>query len=166
MDLQTDRLSQMIARLSTQRACLDFARSTIATLPGPVLEIGLGKGRTFDYLKSLFPDREIFAFDRSVHCPDAVRPDPDHLVLGDFRTTLRQQAERLGRTAALAHADIGSANRVRDDELSRTVTPLIGALVKSRGLVVTDRAMRDPRWEVVPLPPGAGEWPYFIYRMP
>lgn len=165
MPAARDRLSQMIARLSTQRACLSFARSVLENVPGVVLEIGLGKGRTFDYLRSLFPDREIYAFDRSVHCPDDVRPDPEHLILGEFRTTLRQQGSRMGRVAALAHADIGSSDADRDAALCRDVAPLIGALVRNGGMVICDREMPAPAWEIIPRPTGAGDWPYFIYRL-
>ncbi|MYG53434.1 MAG: hypothetical protein F4204_14125, partial [Rhodospirillaceae bacterium] len=39
------RLERMIARLATQRAVLDWAAERVSGIDGPVLEIGLGKGR-------------------------------------------------------------------------------------------------------------------------
>ncbi|HTY69417.1 MAG TPA: class I SAM-dependent methyltransferase, partial [Alphaproteobacteria bacterium] len=36
------RLDSFIRRLQAQRACLDWAIQAIRSLPGPVLEIGLG----------------------------------------------------------------------------------------------------------------------------
>lgn len=163
--MSQDLLSRMIARLRAQRACLRFAGSAIAELPGPILEIGLGKGRTYDFLRTQFPDRKIFAFDRSVHCADEVRPDADHLVLGEFLVTLRAHAARMGRSAALAHADIGSGDAERDAELAAAIAPLIHGLVRDQALVLTDRSMSMPEWVSQPLPPDAGDWPYYIYRV-
>lgn len=158
-----DRLSLMIARLQTQRACLDFAAAEIASLPGPVLEVGLGKARTYDRLRTLFPDREIFAFDREIHCPPELVPADEHMFLGDFSATLAAAA-RLGRTAALAHADFGTSNRARDAALAVSLAPLLAAIVRPGGLVLTDREMEAADWQSLPLPPDAAGWPYFIYR--
>ncbi len=160
-----DRLSLMIARLTTQRACLDFAAAEIAGLPGPVLEVGLGKARTYDRLRTLFPGREIFAFDRDIHCPPDLAPTGEHMFLGDFTATLPAAAARLGRTAALAHADFGTSDRARDAALALSLPPLLAALVRPGGLVLTDREMQEADWQDLPLPPGAAGWPYFIYRV-
>lgn len=163
--MSQDRLSRMIARLSAQRACLRFAGGAVDDLAGDILEIGLGKGRTYDFLRAQFPKRNIFAFDRIVHCPDDVRPDPEHLILGDFLTTLSEHAHVAGRAAALAHADIGSDAPERDARLAAAIAPLIDALVLPRGLVLTDRSMSMPNWISLPPPPDAGDWPYYIYRV-
>ncbi len=164
MSAQTDRLSRMIARLSTQRACLSFASAEIEIVQGTVVEIGLGKGRTYDYLRRVFPQREIFAFDNIVHCPADVQPDAHHLILGDFRTTLREAAVRLGRGAALVHADIGSDDADRDAVLATAIAPLIDALVTPGGLIIGDREMHLPNWNALPLPQDAAGWPYYVYR--
>lgn len=155
----------MIARLCTQRACLRFAGVVVAGRSGVILEIGLGKGRSYDFLRKQFPQREIFAFDRTVHCSDEVRPDSDHLILGDFLATLPAFRERMGRTAVLAHADIGSRDAAHDARLAAAVAPLIDGLVQRQGLVLTDRAMSMPDWASLPLPAGAGDWPYYIYQV-
>jgi len=155
----------MIARLLTQRACLDEAARLIRDLPGPILEIGLGKARTYDRLRALFPDREIFALDRDVHCPPELAPDAAHLLLGDFRETLQFLQAGIGRGAALAHADIGSHDRARDARLAADITPLIARLVRPGGVVATDREMPGPGWQALPLPEGAGVWPYYLYRV-
>lgn len=154
----------MIARLRTQRACLRFAGGMVADRSGVFLEIGLGKGRSYDFLRTQFPQREIFAFDRTVHCADRVRPDSDHLILGDFLTTLAAFEEQMGRRAVLAHADIGSDDPARDARLAAAVAPLIDMLVQPGGLVLCDRAMSVPEWISLPLPADAGGWPYHIYQ--
>jgi len=160
-----DALTRMIARLETQRACLDFAAALVCDLPGPVLEIGLGKARTFDHLRALFPERALYAFDREVHCPRELLSAPARLLLGDFRATLKAAESELGGRAALAHADIGSHDRAADAELARAIAPLIARLMRPGGVVLGDRALDGQGWEPMGLPAGVAGWPYFIYRV-
>jgi S-adenosylmethionine-dependent methyltransferase len=163
-DMRENALTRMIARLTTQRACLDFAAGLIRDLPGPVLEIGLGKARTFDHLRSLFPQRALFAFDREVHCSREIAPAPEQLKLGDFRKMLKEMGATFGTSVALAHADIGSHDRAGDAALAAEIAPLIGLLMRPGGVVLGDRAFDGQGWEILPLPPDATGWPYFIYR--
>ena len=159
-----DRLTRMIERLTAQRACLDHAATLVAQTPGHVLEVGLGKGRTYDRLRTLFSDREVFAFDRSVHCPPDVRPDDAHLFVGELRLTLTEAYARFGSSAVLVHADIGTDDRAKDAALVADLAPLIDRLLRREGLVLTDRQMTREAWVALALPADAGPWPYFIYR--
>ncbi len=97
------RLDSFIRRLEAQRACLDRAAALISGLDGIVLELGLGNGRTYDHLRTLFPDREIHVCERQVAAhPDCV-PPPEFLILGDMRETLpglREPVWRAGRAGA------------------------------------------------------------------
>jgi hypothetical protein len=52
------RLDSFIRRLEAQRACLGYAAAQIRAIAGPVLELGLGNGRTYDHLRELLPERE------------------------------------------------------------------------------------------------------------
>ncbi|MCP4326834.1 MAG: hypothetical protein GY791_00125 [Alphaproteobacteria bacterium] len=156
----------MIDRLTTQRACLEFAAGDIAARDGPVLEIGLGKGRTYSHLRALLPRREIFAFDREVHAPADAQPDAAHILLGDFRETLPAAAAVIGAPAALIHADIGSEKPARDAKLAAAIAPHLAVLAAPAALVLCDRALPVPAWTRLPLPKGAGDWEYFVYRVP
>lgn len=156
------QLDRMIARLTTQRDHLAAAAIAIRKVPGPVLEIGLGKGRTFDHLRRLFPGRELHAFDGSVHAPASLVPDADHLFVGDFRETLPAVANRLP-PAALAHADFGSEDRARDAAQADWLGPLIDRLMAAGGIVISDRALAVERWTPIDGPPG--DWPYFMWRV-
>ena len=40
------RLDSFIARMQAQRDCLNFLKPAVDRLDGPILEIGLGNGRT------------------------------------------------------------------------------------------------------------------------
>lgn len=165
-----NRLDDMIARLLTQRAAIDAAARLVAPLEGPVLEIGLGKGRTYSHLRQTFPGREIFAFDKDLHALPDARPPDGYLLLGDFRDTLVQAAGLLKRPAVLAHADIGSEDRRADAALAAAIAAPIVALMAVDGLVVGDRALAHPRLREiagpkVDLPAGIAPWPYFTYRV-
>jgi hypothetical protein len=68
------RLDSFIRRMQAQRDCLNVAAALIADVPGAVFDLGLGNGRTFDYLREILPDREIFVFDRVVNANPKSRP--------------------------------------------------------------------------------------------
>ena len=160
---KTSQLDRMIARLTAQRDHLEAAAIAIHDVPGPVLEIGLGKGRTYDHLRLLFSDREIFAFDGSVHAPPSRVPDPGHLFVGDFRETLPAATGKLPAPAALAHADFGSEDRDRDAEQAKWLGPLIDNLMAPCGVVISDRSLTVDHWSVIERPQGA--WAYFMWRV-
>ncbi|MBV8536061.1 MAG: hypothetical protein JO128_10740 [Alphaproteobacteria bacterium] len=164
------RLDSFIRRLQAQRACLDWAIEAIGTLPGPVLEIGLGNGRTYDHLRSrLGQARAIFAFDRQLAAHPACAPDRDHLVLGDFRDTLPGFARRLRAAAALVHADTGSGDEAASQAQAQWLAGVVDDVLAPEGVVVSDQDMshRDrlpPGWHTAPLPPEVQPGRYFIYR--
>ena len=159
----TSQLDRMIARLTAQRDHLEAAAIAIHDVPGPVLEIGLGKGRTYDHLRLLFADRDIYAFDGSVHAPPSRVPDADHLFVGDFRETLAAAKTRLPAPAALAHADFGSEDRDRDAAQAVWLGPLIDALMVPGGVVISDRALDVGGWTAIDGP--HGDWLYFMWRV-
>ena len=70
------RLDSFIARMQAQRDCLNSLKPLIDALPGPILEVGLGNGRTYDHLRQLFPGRDIYVFERKVAAhPECIPPD-------------------------------------------------------------------------------------------
>lgn len=158
------RLDSFIRRLEAQRACLDLAAAEITDLPGPVLELGLGNGRTFDHLRERLPTREIFVFEREVRAHPADRPDPQHLLLGDFRDTLPGAGHRLPGKAALAHADIGSGDREATAELARWLSGALPPLLCAGAWVVVDQPLQHRSLVSQSLPAGITTNRYFLYR--
>ena len=108
------RLDFMISRLTAQRTLMEEAARLIKDQPGPVFELGLGSGRTFDHLRQLLPDREIFAFDRAIAAHPKSIPDGDHLILGEIRETLRFCGPRIPGKPAFIHVDLGSGDPTQD----------------------------------------------------
>ena len=158
------RLDSFIARLRAQHACLGFAARSLGDLPGPVLELGLGNGRTFDHLRELLPDRAIFVFERETRSHPDCRPDADHLIEGDLRETLPAARARWPGGAALAHADIGNGDAHETAALAAQIARDLPPLLAPGALVASDQPFLDPRLEALDLPEEVPQRRYFLYR--
>ncbi len=160
------RLDSFIRRLEAQRACLDMAVNLVRDLPGPVLEVGLGNGRTYDHLRNLCPEREIYVFDRQVAAHPACIPPPEFLLLGDIHETIPQAARRFAKTVALAHIDIGSGDRQANQRIAAFIAEYLPRLLSSGGVVISDQDVGFDGAQAVDLPEGVKPGRYHLYRMP
>ena len=158
--MEDSRLDQFIRRIKAQRACLNLAARLIGGMDGPILELGLGNGRTYDHLRELFPGRDIYVFERDVSAhPDCI-PDAAHLLQGDFKETVPGALARIGAPAALIHGDIGSA----DTELAAWLGPALRLLAAPGAVILSDRELGAEIWPSEPLPPDVAPGVYFMYR--
>ena len=158
------RLDSFIRRLEAQRACLDRAAELIRDIDGFVLELGLGNGRTYDHLRSLFPTRAIYVCERQVAAhPDCV-PPPEMLILGDMRQTLIAAQGRLGGRIAFAHLDVGTGDRAANQVLAAELTPSLMPLLCPGAVLAADPAIDCPDLEMLPLPAGIAPGRYHLYR--
>jgi hypothetical protein len=158
------RLDSFIRRLQAQRDCLTAAAAQIRGIDGFVLELGLGNGRTFDHLREICPDREIYVFDRQVNAhPDCI-PAADHLFLGEITATLPQALARLGADAALVHTDVGTGVQESNDRLAATLAPLIRSVLRVGGIVISDQALSTPGLAPIALPDGVKPGRYFMNK--
>lgn len=159
------RLDSAIRRLQAQRACLEVAAELVRDVPGPVLELGLGNGRSYDHLRELMPEREIFAFDRQLAAHPACIPDAQHLVIGDFADTLPTALGRIGAPAALVHADTGTGEAVRNARLAAWLGPRIMALMAPNGVILSDQELVGIAAKPLSLPDDVRPGRYFFYRV-
>jgi hypothetical protein len=158
------RLDIFIARMVSQRACLDHAYAQISNVAGPVFELGLGNGRTYHHMAETMADRDIFVFERAVAShPDSTPPE-DHLILGDVHDTLPAALRRFGPTAALIHADLGGHNLEKNDSFARAISPLVEPMLTKGGVMVSSDRMYFDSLAEIPLPPEAVPGRCFIYR--
>ncbi len=156
------RLDSVIRRLRAQRACLQRAAAMIRDLPGPVLELGLGNGRTYDHLRETLPDREIFVFEREVAAdPDCV-PDAAHLLLGDIHETLPAAVARIGPNVALIHSDLGTGDAELNSRLAAFVAAHLPRLLRPGGVVISDQDLNLEGAEALPLPEDVQPGRYFM----
>jgi len=158
------RLDSFIRRLEAQRACLDHAARLVAGLDGAVLELGLGNGRTYDHLRELFPERDIYVCEKKVAAhPDCV-PPPERLILGDMRETLPAAHARLGGRVALAHLDAGTGDAAANRALAAELMPLVAPLLCAGGILVSDPPFDRADLESMALPGGIAPGRYHLYR--
>jgi hypothetical protein len=159
------RLDSFIRRLEAQRACLDRAAALIGPVPGPVLEFGLGNGRTFDHLREIMPGRDIFVFEREVAAhPDCI-PAPDRLILGDLRETLPAARARFAGRAALAHLDIAIGEGRERRPPPPALAPLIVPLLRDGAIIVSEPPLAVTGWAALDLPDGVRPGRYHLYRV-
>lgn len=153
----------MISRLTAQRALLDQAAREIAATPGCVFELGLGSGRTFDHLRDIFPDREIFAFDRAISAHPKSIPDGDHMILGEIRETLQFCGPRIPGKPAFIHIDLGSGDPTQDLITRSWLSPLVAGWVVPGTVVLADRPLDGP-YEELPRPAGVPQSGHRLLR--
>lgn len=158
------RLDQFIARMQAQKAFLERVAAGLADVDGPILELGLGNGRTYDHLREILPEREIFAFDRTVTAHPASIPDSRHMIVGEIRETLAFCWPRVQRLAALVHCDLGSGDPTADLARGHWLSPLIAELTAPGGFVASGIALEMPGFEALPRDADAELGRYWLYR--
>jgi len=157
------RLDSFIRRLEAQRRCLNRAIDLVRDVAGPVFELGLGNGRTYHHLREVFPDREIFVFDRQVTAhPDSI-PDSEHLILGDVHDTLVAVRPRFASSVALAHMDLGTGGQSESLALAASAAQLLVPLMQPGGVVVSEAKLFVSGWHEWPLPEDVPVGRYWIY---
>jgi hypothetical protein len=158
------RLDSFIRRLEAQRACLTEAVKQIRDLDGFALELGLGNGRTYDHLREICAGREIYVFDRQVNAhPDCIPPQ-DHLFLGEITATLPEALAKLGPNAALVHTDVGTGDQKSNERLAATIAPMIRAIMRIGGIVISDQPMLAAGLAPAHLPEGVKPGRYFMSK--
>lgn len=162
------RLDSFIRRMQAQRSVLDHAAAVLAArrsaFDGPVLELGLGNGRTFDHMRQRFAGRRIVAFDRANVANPASCPGPDDLILGEIQDTGAAFARQYGTSGVMVHADLGNGLAADDLVLAAWLAPLAHSLVRPSGLVLTSTELLHPGLIVQPVPPDVPPGRYFIYE--
>jgi hypothetical protein len=145
------RLDFMINRLTAQRMLLEEAARLIEGKPGCVFELGLGSGRTYDHLREIMPEREIFAFDRAIGAHPKCIPDGDHMILGEIRETLAFCAPRIPGKPVFIHVDLGSGDPTQDLITRAWLSPLIAEWSEPGTIVLADRPL-EGKLEELPRP--------------
>jgi len=147
--------------MTAQRDILNHVCAEVAKIEGPVLEFGLGNGRTFHHLRERLPGRRIVAFDRSLAAHASSIPEAENLVLGEIRETT---SRFMGIGAALVHADIGTGYEDQDAVTSTWLPDLTARLLRVGGIAVSGTPLDHPQLQRLPPPPSVSADRYFIYR--
>ena len=155
------RLDAFINRMTAQRDILNLI-SRDGTLPdGPILEIGLGNGRTYSHLCEVFPDRRIVVFDRHVAAHKTSIPPAENMVVGEIRETGQGY---VGCDAALVHADIGTGYDDKDAITLTWLPQMVSGMLVSGGLALSGLPLDIADLEQIPVPDHLDPERYFFYR--
>lgn len=155
------RLESFIRRLTAQRDILNVVCAEVAAMNGPVIELGLGNGRTFDHLRASLPGRRIVAFDRVLGAHRSSVPPEGDLVLGEISETARQFT---GIGAALVHADIGTGYADKDAETLEWLPNLTASLLAKDGIAVSGLPLEHAELTEMETPASVPPDRYFLYR--
>jgi len=150
--------------MSAQRDCLNYAANQLVGIEGVVLEFGLGNGRTYDHLCSLFDKSDIYVFDRHVKAHEACIPDTEHMIIGDFLDSLRGVSNQFEGLAKFVHCDVGSGDKAASMVLAQKVGDLLEGLIQKGGVIVSDQPIVKLNWESLALPAGIAEGRIYLYR--
>jgi S-adenosyl-L-methionine methyltransferase len=158
------RLDRLFFRLEAQHICLEWIFREIAGRPGVVFEMGLGHGRTYDHLRTYLQGREIYVLDREVDCFEDCIPPDDRLLLGDIADTLAAAATRFGGQVVFAHADLGSYDEAHNVAIRAKLSRFLPVVLAPGAIVLSDLSLELSGARALPLPAGAREGRYFLYR--
>lgn len=159
------RLDRTINRLMAQRALIAQAADLVGDLPGPIFDLGLGNGRTYDHLRETFPHRAIFAFDRAINAHPSSIPPAEHMIVGEIRDTLRHCGPRVGGKPVLIHIDLDIGDPTMKLVTDEWLGPAIVAWVPPGGIVIADRSLDlPPDFEELDRPADAPTSKHHLYR--
>jgi hypothetical protein len=158
------RLDKAIRRLKAQRSCLDWAVAAIADVPGIVLELGLGNGRSFDHLRARLPERAIHVFERNPQAHPAATPAADRLIVGNLEDTLPAARARFAGKAAFVHSDIGTGDDDRNRRFAAWLGPEILPLLAPGAVVASDQELPALAAFKIAPPEGVERDRYYLYR--
>ena len=161
------RLERFIARMQAQKALLDRVCAELKApdgLPGPVIELGLGNGRTYDHLRARLPDRRILVFERDPQPNERSRPPETDLHVGEIERTGALFAAASPHCAALVHADLGDGTRAGNSRLERWLPALCYALARADGWVVTSTRLDHEGLVLEPSGVDFDASSYVVYR--
>ncbi|HEY7602210.1 MAG TPA: class I SAM-dependent methyltransferase [Methylomirabilota bacterium] len=165
--LVMSRLDFHIEQKIAQRDSIDLAARQLARRPGWIVELGLGRGRSYSHLVERFPGREIYCFDRELATYSPGGPPPERVVVGDLTAVLADpavQARFQGRVI-LAHLDLAWGDTT-EARLHRLVVDRIRGWLLPGAWVLSDRAVPlDPAWRLAPVVDADGVgYPHRFFR--
>ncbi|MBB4955756.1 hypothetical protein H4S14_003837 [Agrobacterium vitis] len=155
------RLDSFINRMSAQRDLLNHIRDVYPLPSGPILEVGLGNGRTYSHLRENFPQHRIVAFDRQLGAHKSSIPEGNDLVLGEIA---EKGQDFIGCGAAMVHADIGTGYPDKDAVTLTWLPDMVAGMLAAEGIALCGLPLSHKMLEALPMLPHIEKDRYFLYR--
>ncbi len=153
----------MRRRLSAQIDGINWAADLIKDIPGDVLEMGLGNGRTYDHLRQEIDNRRIWVIDRVLKPHPSCVPPAENFLQGEAQDMLRELANRK-ISMALAHYDFGHGIKEMDVAEGAALSPYIAAVMAPNGLVLSQQPLVG--FDQITGPDTVDPERYLFYRAP
>ena len=134
------RLESMRRRLSAQIDGLNWAIERTRDLPGDMLDLGLGNGRTYDHLREYAAGRRIWVIDRVLKCHPSCVPPAEDFLQGEAEDMLARLA-RNGARIVLAHYDFGYGVKDEDVAEAARLSAAIARVMVPGGIVVSQQPL-------------------------
>jgi trans-aconitate methyltransferase len=147
------RLDSHIRQKIAQRDAIDLAARWLGDRPGPIVEFGLGTGRSYSHLVERFPDREVFCFDRRDVAHPRSRPPADRFYVGELAAVLADPAlhARFAARVILLHLDLGSGGP-EDETVPELVVQRTHGWLAPGGVVLSDQDLTlAAAWRLTPV---------------
>lgn len=155
------RLDSFINRMSAQRDLLNHIRDHYPLPDGPILEVGLGNGRTYSHLRENFPGHRIIAFDRQLGAHKSSIPAEGDLVLGEIA---EEGLAFIGCGAAMVHADIGTGYPDKDAITLTWLPDMVVGMLAEGAIALCGLPLDHDGLEPLPMLPHVEKDRYFLYR--
>jgi hypothetical protein len=128
------------------------------------MEIGLGHGRTYQYIRKHLPDREMKIFELEVKSYEDCTPPASELIIGDIYSTLAANASHFEYRAALINSDVGSFDKISNREKALLVSEQLPAYLANNAIVLSDLPLELEGCAALQLPGNARKDSYYLYR--
>ena len=128
------------------------------------MELGLGLGRTYQYIRRHLPEREIIVFEREVQSYQDCTPPSREVITGDIKSTLASNADQFKHGAALVNSDIGSFDKITNLEKAALISQLLPAYLANNAIVLSDLPLELAGCTALELPGNARKDSYYLYR--
>ncbi|MGL1932596.1 MAG: hypothetical protein OCC45_12695 [Desulfotalea sp.] len=156
------RIERLARRLPIQIDLISQAIEETNKLDGIILELGLGEGRTLEYLENNTSSPIIvFEIDDNAKMNNVRKTTK--LVKGDIFETLPKMLGTLSQGVRIAHVDIGTTDYSDDIDRISPLQRILESVVNVGGFIVCDRPIDFPSFELLSNTHSSG-WPYYLWR--
>ena len=161
------RLDAFIRRMKAQRACINLSATLVSDLAGPVLELGLGQGRTYHHLLETFPDRLVYVVDDRMKPADGVLLRAPLAIKGNVAEVLPRLVRDKGSLFAVVHSDLGHGlwdDLTPDAPLMRCLSRWLPDLTTPGAVIISNLPLESDKLAVAKLPHGIRKGKIYLYR--
>ena len=156
------RIERLARRLPVQIRYINYAIDQTKGLDGVILELGLGDGRTLEYIEYR-TSSQIFVFEIDDDKKLINNKESTKLVKGNFIHTIPKTIQNEKLQVRIVHADIGSTDYMNDLKTLNPLREIADNFVQVGGVVICDRPILYQKFSLLHCAHEEG-WPYYLWK--